>query len=61
MLRCALCGRPAGEDRDAVEVEQRSREQGKKPVWICPLCSGKARFEAEEGGHGLKGRDPKPV
>lgn len=67
MLRCMICGRPAQDDPDAARREKeaaaaaKETHVAKKPVWICPRCAGKARYEAEEGGHGLKGRDNKPM
>ncbi|MFZ5814693.1 MAG: ClpX C4-type zinc finger protein [Bacillota bacterium] len=48
-LRCSLCGRP---------------EPGTVAgtgVYICERCSGRARHEANETGHGLTGREPKPM
>lgn len=67
MIRCMLCGRPAGDDPEAKAREQAAREaakathQEKKPVWICPTCSGRTRHEADERGHGLRGRDRPPI
>ncbi len=67
MLRCMMCGRPANDDPEAANKEKLAAETEKtthtmkKPVWICPVCSGKARFEAEETGHGVKGKPAKPM
>lgn len=67
MLRCMICGRRAGDDPEALTKERQAAEvqkethTAKKPVWICPVCSGKARYEAEETGHGLKGKQQKPM
>lgn len=68
MLRCALCGRPAGDDPEALAklraAEARAKESHSpiaKVVWICPICSGRTRHEAEEQGHGLKGKDKPPL
>lgn len=63
MLRCAMCGKPAGDDPDARSLERRAEEQAKaagpvkRPVWICPLCAGRTRHEAEEGGKGLRRKE----
>jgi len=48
-LRCSLCGRP---EPGAVKTGA---------VYICDHCSGKARYEASEAGHGLNPREPKPM
>lgn len=48
-LRCALCGRP----------EPGSRATG--GVHICERCQHRARYEAQEAGHGLQGREPQPM
>lgn len=61
MVRCQICGRPAGDDPEARAKEQAASREGKKVVWICPLCAGRARYEAEEAGHGLKGKDRPPL
>lgn len=47
--RCTLCGRPL----------EGTAHPG-APL-ICDRCSERARLEAAEGGHGLTGRDPKPM
>jgi hypothetical protein len=49
VLRCALCGRP---EPGAVAGGG---------VFICERCSGRARYEASETGHGLAGKEPKPL
>lgn len=67
MLRCALCGRPAGDDPVAAAREREAAERSKtsgspvKAVWICPTCSGKSRLEAEDAGHGLMGKYRPPL
>ncbi|WP_264841766.1 hypothetical protein [Caldinitratiruptor microaerophilus] len=67
MLRCMLCGRPAGDDPVAAAREREAAERAKvtgspaRAVWICPMCSGKSRHEAEEAGHGLKGKNRPPL
>lgn len=67
MLRCMICGRPGNDDPEAATREKLAAEREKethvhkKPVWICPVCAGKTRFEAEETGHGLKGKQSKPM
>ncbi|MFZ5824870.1 MAG: hypothetical protein ACOY94_11120 [Bacillota bacterium] len=48
-MRCALCGRP---------------EPGTVAgtgVFICERCGGRTRHEAGEAGHGLTGKEPKPM
>lgn len=49
ILRCALCGRP----------EPGSLAPGS--VHICERCQNRARYEAQEAGHGLQAREPKPM
>ncbi len=49
VLRCTLCGRPVPGDR------------ADGTVHICDLCAGHTRIEAAAGGHGLTGKDPKPM
>ncbi|MCG0239464.1 MAG: hypothetical protein L6E13_09760 [Firmicutes bacterium] len=67
MIRCALCGRPAGEDPGAQarerEAQARAKETGTpaRVVWICPTCGGRVRREAEEQGHGLTGKNRPPL
>lgn len=62
-----MCGRPAGDNPEATARERAAEEQAKethqvkKPVWICDLCAGRTRFEAEEGGAGLRRRDKPPI
>lgn len=58
MLRCILCGKPApaeelaalkklGAHPDEVDATK------KGPIYICPTCGGRARYEAELQGKGL--------
>lgn len=49
-VRCSLCGRP--------EAVASAKERA---VLICERCAGKVRFEAAEGGHGLLGKEPRPL
>lgn len=50
----------AAREREAAE---RAKVTGSpaRAVWICPTCSGKSRHEAEEAGHGLKGKNRPPL
>ncbi len=56
-LRCSLCGRPiatpAGQDGGAAT--------GERHVHICDRCANRTRYEAQEGGHGLTGKEPRPM
>lgn len=52
VVRCALCGRP-----EPLPAGTAPRSG----VHICSGCSGRARFEAQEGGRGLTGKDPRPM
>lgn len=47
--RCTLCGRtdPSGAAPGA--------------IYICDLCANRARVEAKDTGHGIDGKDPKPM
>ncbi|MEW8977711.1 MAG: hypothetical protein AB2385_04825 [Symbiobacterium sp.] len=48
-FRCALCGRPV------------PGSPAPGAIHICERCQHKVRYEAEETGHGLKGKEPKPM
>lgn len=48
-LRCTLCGRPEPSGLTGAGI------------FICETCSMRARHEAEKGGHGLGGQEPKPI
>lgn len=67
MVRCVLCGRPAGDDPVAAAREREAAERAKvtgqavRVVWICPLCAGKNRYEAEQSGHGPGGKERPPL
>jgi len=59
-VRCVLCGRsPEGDPEFATkaflhrEAEKEGRAKGPL-VYICPVCSGRARYEAQQDGHGLR-------
>ncbi|MBY6275996.1 hypothetical protein [Symbiobacterium thermophilum] len=49
VLRCALCGRSA------------PGTPGAGTIHICERCQHRARYEAQEAGHGLQGREPLPM
>lgn len=51
LLRCALCGAPAPGHHPAVGTG----------VFICEMCSNRARLEATESGHGMTPKEPKPM
>lgn len=48
-LRCSLCGKPVPVNLEAGEI------------YICEACQNRARYEAQEAGHGLQGREPLPM
>lgn len=48
-IRCTLCGRPEPNGLAGAGL------------FICETCSLRARHEAEQGGHGLGTKDPKPM
>lgn len=48
-LRCSLCGR----------LEPGVPQPG--TVHICDRCQKRARREAQDAGHGLQGKEPKPI
>jgi len=47
--RCSLCGRSAPGDPEA------------GGIYICDRCQNRTRFEAQEAGHGLQGKEPLPM
>nr|PZN72136.1 MAG: hypothetical protein DIU55_07000 [Bacillota bacterium] len=48
-LRCSLCGKPVPGNPEAGGIH------------ICERCQHRARYEAQEAGHGLQGREPLPM
>ncbi|HEY3368064.1 MAG TPA: hypothetical protein VGK74_23635 [Symbiobacteriaceae bacterium] len=59
-IRCKLCGRsPEGDPEFAVRsFQHREAEKAGRAlqplVYICPLCAGRARFEADKEQKGSK-------
>ncbi|HEY3364836.1 MAG TPA: hypothetical protein VGK74_07290 [Symbiobacteriaceae bacterium] len=51
-LRCSLCGR---------EVERSPVAPPPGETVVCEHCEARVRLEAQEGGHGLAGREPRPL
>jgi hypothetical protein len=62
-VRCSLCGRPAPALPPQVKTSPPKPDPSRKaaPVYICDLCAHKARYEAQETGHGLTGKEERPI
>lgn len=62
-VRCAICGRRYNLDevpefRARLEAEHRHAKErhdgGARPVFICDLCAGKVRYEADREQKGTR-------
>lgn len=66
-IRCTLCGRsPEGDPEYAMKAFQHREGQKegrvKGPlVYICPVCAGRSRYEAQQNGRSLSTPKKKDV